>query len=429
MTSLARLALCTICALTTLAACDRASPKSEKSSVAGGDDSVRVLTAGNGAWGPARQAVQVLRVATDRDETIFGQVRGLSARPDGGVFVFDAKGAEGLVLRSFDSAGRFERNVGRAGKGPGEYSSEFVRLTVAPDGTALIYEERRVVVRYAPNGRYLYTYAVRNGWQTDIVSGSAGSFYTSAELQPIAAHSTDSIGKARGGPVGGAQVFWKMPRFHYDTAGRVLDTLMLGSAWLPSDEPPHSLRPSQSWFPLADGRIVVSRTDKLAFLLIDRAGKARPVIGEVPSKPVPYLAEERKEQQRAAARSTFFEEGGKKISTGVAPTVVEEYKLPSLPAFADVNGRIWLRKRVTSVKATPRCTVAFANPDGTSRCSATASYYDPPVYIAFNTDGTYLGEIIFPIGTVMVSFVGEFAWVIEHSDDDEQVLVKYRIHP
>ena len=129
-------------------------------------DTAIVLTTGDGAWGPVHDAVEVLRVAETSKETTFGLIRAMAATPDGGVLVYDIKAAEGKIVRQFNAEGKFVRNVGRAGSGPGEYDMDVLMLAAAPNGTLVLREPFRGVSRYAPDGRFI------NRFTTDERSGA-----------------------------------------------------------------------------------------------------------------------------------------------------------------------------------------------------------------------------------------------------------------
>ena len=377
-------------------------------------------------WGPARDAVEVLRLPSDTKETTFGLVRDVAARPDGGVLVLDAKGAEGLVLRAFDANGRFEHNVGREGNGPGEYSSDAMHFAVQPEGIILLRETRRAINRYASDGRFLGGYSVLpgSGW-ADIMVAQNGAFYTTAAIDgPSGRKRSADATRAQATPITPKRL---LPVFHYDWAGKLLDSMVLTQQWLVSDAVPYGFaeRPSQSWVPLPDGRIVVSRTDKLGFLLVDPAAKHPPLLSEIPTALVRYRDEERKALQ-AAENASGLVEGGRRLA-GRDPTTVPEFKVPAQPALIDVSGRIWIRKNVASQRVDPYCMRAYSDSRGDT-CLLKGNYFDPPVFVAFQVDGAYLGEVRFPLRSRMMAFVGDFAWGIVRNADDEQLLVKYRIH-
>jgi hypothetical protein len=88
----------------------------------------------------------------------------------------------------------------------------------------------------------------------------------------------------------------------------------------------------------------------------------------------------------------------------------------------DINGRVWLMKSGPTRKVEAHCTVSIDN-----RCIAKGSYGQQVTYLAFQPDGTFLGEIRFPFGA-HPAFAGDHAWAIVRDNDDVPVLVKYRLH-
>ena len=54
------------------------------------------------------------------------------------------------------------------------------------------------------------------------------------------------------------------------------------------------------------------------------------------------------------------------------------------------------------------------------------TYDEPRAFAVFELDGTYLGEVRFPVG-VYPAITGNTAWGIVPGQDDEPILVKFRI--
>lgn len=55
-----------------------------------------------------------------------------------------------------------------------------------------------------------------------------------------------------------------------------------------------------------------------------------------------------------------------------------------------------------------------------------SSWDEPLRFATFDTKGALLNEVLFPVRG-LVSFVGDFAWVLSPDDDDVPQLIKYKI--
>ena len=100
---------------------------------------------------------------------------------------------------------------------------------------------------------------------------------------------------------------------------------------------------------------------------------------------------------------------------------VPRQKLPVRYPILEPSGRIWINRAATAQKVSPRV-AARAGPD-----SMMVTYAQPAVFAAFEPDGTFLGEVRFPVG-VIPAFTGNAAWAVVEGDDAIPRLVKYRIH-
>jgi hypothetical protein len=362
-------------------------------------DTAVAITRGPGRWGPVFDAVEVARVAEESEETTFGAVFMIAPTADGGVLVFDMKALEGPILRQFSAAGKFVRNIGRSGAGPGEYSmAAMVAFTAASDGTIIVRDGRRMVNRYAPDGRFMNGFAHGYASTLELYAESPGTVLMRAGFDP------------RGNPSD------LPPLIRHAADGRVLDTIRSPIPWYAG--PSVTTYDTRNyWLPYPDGRILQFRSDKVGFLLTDPRGRTKPVMAEVPTPAVEYLPDERAELQRAEEWRRRISPPELHASIGRVPTakpVVRNY------AFTDLSGRIWLQRSAPAVRAAPR----VVGKSGTD--SVTVSYDEPRLFAVFEPDGTYLGEVRFPVG-VLPAVVGDVAWGITRGADDEPVLVKYRI--
>lgn len=367
-------------------------------------DTTIVVSPADGEWGAPHVAVPVVRVRSDQREAIFGAVFWLAPRRDGGVLVYDAKGAEGKVVRAFDSAGRFERNYGREGGGPGEYNNMRVSVAEGTDGTVIVRDGSRAISRFTRDGRLLNSFALsgRENWM-GLVAATNGSILTFA-TEP-----------ARGATRSGLATVMR-----YDTTGRLLDTLLPHSWVLREGRGAYSGGPRQQWQPMPDGRAVIGRSDRLAFLIVDPAGTRAPLIGEVPSAPI-VLPKEAIDERRAA------EEASRKLGPNPSSAIARTEQ-PAGYITIDADQRIWIQKLRPPVKGEPYCMVAGDTPGG-DQCIVTGSYHQSSAaFVVFRSDGSFLGEVRMPDGVRgPPAAQGDFAWFMQEQPDGDWALVKFRI--
>ena len=117
-------------------------------------DTTVVRTAADGAWGPARDAVEEKRAGVGTTAATFGEVNAAIVLPSGGALVFDLKSVNGPALEMFDADGRFVATVGRPGSGPGEYRTQpGMSLAAGADGTLFVLDAaNNRIDRFAANG-------------------------------------------------------------------------------------------------------------------------------------------------------------------------------------------------------------------------------------------------------------------------------------
>ena len=373
-------------------------------------DTTVVRTTGNGLWGAPRDAIEVRRIGGDTKETTFGGIFSTVALPDGGVLVFDEKGLDGPALRMFDRDGKFVRTVGREGEGPGEYSAFTPFITVASDGTILLRQFQGLINRYRADGKFInsFRFEIGAGGRQDVFFGNGPSVYVrSGWPNGLRNPLMSTIG---------------LPMRHYDTLGVILDSIVAPSYLAVRSQSPNG--PHESWIPLADGRILATRTDRLGFLIRSGSGGRNLFLADVVTEGPRYLPEERKEQQAVA--DFQHEQVGRMYPEGFPAFTVPERKLLSGQLIMAVDGRVWLKRTAVGVKGPARIEAGYSDRTGKSG-SISVTYSDLPVFSAFRLDGTYLGDVRFPPNVTGISFVGDNAWAIIKGPDDEPVLVKFHI--
>jgi hypothetical protein len=381
-------------------------------------DTTIVRTTGNGVWGAPRDAIEVKRVGGESPALTFGYIVALVATPAGGVALFDGKGVEGEALRLLDASGKLVRTIGRNGGGPGEHGGCGANcIAVGKDGTIamLDYANRRLDV-YDRNGAPLPAIPAHSdgGPTRQILAGPNRSFYVSVDV--IRSPNREEGLAERLSRSGFAQLA---------ADGRILDTIA----------PPHFAPNSgqelgidtKQWLVLPDGLLAWGSTDRLAILLRQPKGATSPLMIEQPTLPVKYVPRERQEilDVLAWARKQYgaaYEPPDPKLVKPAWASMVE-----------DNDGRIWIQRRVGGIKRAsepPSKDAQVGSEDGHPIAPRPkVTYAEPPVFAGFRTDGTYLGEVRFPLGASHITFTGDYAWAVVTNDDGEEFLVKYRITP
>ncbi len=371
-------------------------------------DTTVIHSIGAGVWGPPITAVEDLRLGGEHAPQEFGDLPCIAALPDGGVAAFDARGPNGPVLLVFDSKGKLRLSLGRGGGGPGEFSrfTNAFCLAAAKDGTLLMLERgNNRVNRWTSSGTLLTSIPLPTGVGGPgpyILPGPDRSVYIRVAL------------RAPRAGTGFDRSAYGFVRLAED--GRILDSLPLPRQ-SPSKAPPRLFDPVEFIMPSADGRVVQSFSDRLAFTVSSPKGVVA-VSRDVPA--VQTLTGERREID---AEMDFWavQTKGLAPNPGVAPT-----KSATADMRVDTQGRIWFQRNVAAVKGEMIFPQALPNqpaPPG-------RSYLMPPVLTAFDANGKYLGEVRIPLRQeylVDFSFVNEFIWGYLTDDDGFPVLVRWRI--
>lgn len=353
-----------------------------------------------GRWGAPHDAIEVLRVPESR-ETTFGSVARIEATPDGGVLIFDSKSLDGPQIRHLDANGKFVRNIGRSGRGPGEFSFN-PSFAAHRNGSIYVRNDMTSASVFGPDGKLVSHFALNygNGSTGEIVPATDGSIYMRGPFSRTSPNPFATV----------------PPMLHYDIKGTLLDTISSSVRWLPE-----GATGFQAWRLLPDGRRVYTRTDKIGFLIVDAAGK-HPLIAEGPGAAVSFLREEREELQAAY---DGFREKCERESTAPRRMVPDVKPRARSGGIIDVDGRIWIPKSTTALRIPAKVLSSCFNASGSFKFEVT--HEEPPAFAAFLADGTYLGEVRFPLRS-RVTFTGDNAWALVPDADDVMTLVKYRLH-
>jgi len=345
-----------------------------------------------------RNATQTIRLVGSAPEHEFGDIRCLAALPNGGVVVFDAKDRDGPVLLVLGRDGKLIRRLGRAGSGPGEFSSSPVPgcLAISMRGTILMIDQGNGRVnRWSSDGKVLPAFVGYSprGMQPFLIPGPDESVYIKISLPP---------------PSGQAEM--RGPSFGFvrlDARGRVGDTVRMGASRLRT---PHVrvLDPVDVVSPTPSGAVLVGTTDRLGFVLSQRF-PAAPLGTLVDAPPIPFSSAERAFDE-AMRKWTIQQWGGSTQHPGYAEVKPAFYGV----AFS-VDGTIWLQQSATALREPKRALI------GASKFKVPPpeqEYFEPPVFAVFTAKAVFVAEVHFPARLFPWngSFGSDVAWVAEEEN-------------
>jgi len=382
-------------------------------------DTTIVRTTGNGLWGAPHDAGEVKRIGGESDATTFGFIIALEALPSGGVVFFDGRALEGQAMRVLGPDGRLMKTLGRNGGGPGEHGGCGLDcLAVAGDGTiSMLDHDNGRVDNYRMDGTALGSFSMHAGFGRgpQILAGPGNTLYLRiwASIRPNRPQ-TDPEDMARLGYQ------------HIGPTGRIIDTIPAPTSWLRT-LPQSMLEPTTQWLMLPDGRLAVGGTDRLAVLLRPAKGVGPLLLMEAPTQRASYLAAERQEMRALFAWANNLRDGGHPLPNDPPPLK------PAYSALGiDHDGRIWLQRRVTAIKnpnkPPEKDEEAMTESGAPMPKQPPITFTEPPTFAGFKLDGTYLGEVRFPLNATHITFTGDFAWAVVTDKEGMESIVKYRIH-
>ena len=367
---------------------------------------VRIVTNGErGAWTPD-QAWSFVPDATypaagADSAPMLGGVAGLAVTAAGHTVLFDAAD---VVIRQYDSAGRYLRGFGGKGTGPGEFSGSQMSVLVGRGDSIIVpdFGNRRISV-FTPDGKF-------------------------ARMMPIA---LTGVIPARWGalPDGGLAEQAMVLYLKGDTAkqrenvilrlgadGAVRDTLLplpgdpvldLGAG--PAGAKTPVFESQAAWRVRRDGALIEGMTGNYRLTLRDSTGKVVMIFGRE-DRPVP-VTEQEKETFRGAYRTTILAgaaRSGNQEMRKMADQLVANLEFPAnYPAFMSIlpapDGG-WLVRRVRTIAEAAKGKTAPAVTD----LRLNSSDWD-----LFDSAGRYLGVVGFPRSFEPAGFVGRQVYGIQ----------------
>jgi hypothetical protein len=375
--------------------------------VASAQDTVTVHADGPPPWGKSTRLVEELRIGrlSGSEHETFGNLIAAAVGPSGEIVVVDQQGP---ALRLFDSAGRYVRDLGRPGQGPGEYI-QISGVHFTPAGQVAIWDPANARISvFAEDGTVINTIRMTSGMRA---AGQAFQVDTAGDFYVLAARSfvryvVSQYAWLKVDPLGNVVDSLPVPR-----PNRVGRPLIL---WTPGGPlEPFTVETVSALSPY--GYQVVGRTDRYAVwrrlldggvLRIERGGRRLPV--------------SRQEREEWEAVEDYFRVRDR-------PGAKEFDPIPSRKPFfrrlwVDESGRVWVSRYVAAVH------VARSRQEKEEdRGALSLDWVEPPVWDVLDKGGELLGTVTLPRNTLVVAARGLMVWAIAHGRLDESYLVRYRI--
>lgn len=340
-----------------------------------------VTTGERGVWGTAagwrlRETLRISGAAGGSGKG-FSSVADLGLDGDGDVLVLDPHDGRVVV---FDSTGRWMRSFGRAGSGPGAFSSSASAIVVSAGDTVFIADGARFrVVVFASNGTPI------GSFDTPLQAGQALRWGRSARGKIVEQARTALLPGADSAAPENVLV-------ERSSRGTVLDTLL----HLPLGDVPNLrggkvrlFAPEARWDIGDHGRVLVAVSDVYRVAEYDSTGTLRTVIDH-PYEPRPVTADDQDALKKLLATAM--------ISRGSVPPafitqIVNNIEFaPTYPAigflFNGPNGSALVQHGATLEELRER--------GGTSDVSLESIRRGSPNWDVFDRSGRYLGVLTFP---------------------------------
>jgi hypothetical protein len=349
--------------------------------------------------------------------------------PDGGVVFFERQPG---VIRHFDSAGRFVRNIGRRGDGPGEFGSPAGEgesrpagsggrvngISYLPDARMAVWNDWRGIHVFDADGKYITTWALPRGSPRrshgEGAADASGRLFTVVDVDnPFFPDSLGSDGMRHRTPAlvqttADGTVVDTLVRLPI-TRGRMIEhTLKVTFGTTSRSRTVFQSIPFEPYgysVSARDGHWVYAQTDRYAFVIARR--KPAPVIRvESDLPPVPVDPEEREFHRASLERSVRSVDGTREVRLEEIPA-----QKPYIVGLrADYDSRIW---------------VQLSQPGMKTIADSSARWTEETVFDVFRGDGEFFGRVRIPWNATFAASSGTTLWLVHRDSLDVQTLVRY----
>lgn len=340
------------------------------------------------------------------DEVAFGSVAGLVVDARGRFYVYDQQDSQ---IRLYDQYGKFLRNIGRKGGGPGEYQW-VIGMSIDNDTVLAIHDLSAARITYFfPDGK------VRGSFTEPRAStGGDNSFLVDRRgtvmlRVPMIAARGERLGEIEAG---------RRSRFlQLNATGTIVDSVLTPLAlssprgfYLMTADGGNSNFMAESYsVALRSGGVVFGNGHENRFVIRTSVREVRTV--EWPATPVPVGREERANWEEWADHFSKLESGR---FTYAIPTSKPVYR----GIQSDHDSRIWVSLYAPAQKIT-------LPPRAPTVTGPRLYWQQPATYDVFSNAGNYLGRVVLPMRSRVLAAQGNRIWVRAKGADDEDIIRVY----
>lgn len=380
-------------------------------------DTIVVRTVGASDSAAELRLVEELRIGVFEgdDEYGFANVGTLLPAADGGVYVWD----ETLgVLRQYAADGRFVRQIGRKGGGPGEYQGSN-GLTRLPDGRLALWDAANTrVTLYDSAGAHVAQWRATSNLfgSNGLESDTAGRLYLFAFVDSVNPAQLDAPrrqGYVRFGADGRVLDSIAAPPTPEYQAVRVTrregDRVMNSMFTLPYAPQPVSVLTPFGYYASGEGSryaVTLHRTD------------APPLRIERDVAVVPIDPDDRQNQTEMLTASVRRMDPGWRWNGPPIPETKPAFR--SLDVGAD--GRIWVMRSMPGVRIEPA-----PEPPANPNAPPARRWREPLAYDVFEPDGRLVGHLPMPRRTSLRHMNGERVWGVVTDSLDVPYVTRFRL--
>lgn len=363
-----------------------------------------------------------------RDEYMLGAISDLSIDGRGAMYVVDRSVP---AIRMYDRSGRFVRNVGRRGQGPGEFLSP-VAAELTKDGRLLVWDvgNSRVNV-YGQDGSVLGHWRVPGGSEGGATAGAAGTQLMMVDTAGFV-YLRWLVLDLDNPQMGPRRVWYRLnpegevrdTLYPPDVPGefRTLDAYTPDGRRMASAPLPFAPRAITAFSPL--GYFVTGVNNRYAFEFLTSAGVVSVRRNVTPQPLPPNVANAARAE---VTRRMQTVDPGWRWNGPPIPLVREPYA--SLELASD--GRVWvlLERPFDDIGANAASSGGGGGRSGEPARAVGGACPSIPArrYDLFEPDGRYLGELTVPRDIALLRRRGDELWARSCNGDGAPLVIRLRI--